>query len=154
MPDLGAPTDQTPYMPTTERSGNVSPDNKNTRDLRDTDIVSQILRYREEAWHRDYVVRDKWLQCYQLTRNHQDFTDKAPWQSRLTLAKAHAAVKQFVANIVRLLLSSQQWVTVEPGEPNQQLKVTAPMVESAVLNLCDTPDRKSTRLNSSHVSSS
>jgi hypothetical protein len=140
MADLAAPTDQTRFTPTTERSSNVSPDNKNTRDLKDTDIVAQLLRYREEAWHRDYVVRDKWLQCYQMTRNHQDFTDKAPWQSRLVLAKAHAAVKQFVANIVRLLLSSQQWVTVEAGEANPQLKLTAPYVESSILSIMDTPE--------------
>ena len=87
MSDIASPTDLIPYSPTTERSGNISTDNKHTADLKDTDIVSQLLRYREEAWHRDYVVRDKWLQCYQMMRNHQDFTDKAPWQSRLVLSK-------------------------------------------------------------------
>jgi len=117
----------------------VSKDNTRTKDLKESDVVSQVLRYREEAWHRDYVVRDKWLQCYQQVRGHQDFTDKAPWQSRLTLPKAYAAVKQFTANIFSLLMASEQWVTVEPGEANPALKKYSPLVESAVLKLTNTP---------------
>lgn len=118
----------------------VSKDNTQTRKITDSDTVAQILRYREEAWHRDYVLRDKWLQCYQIMRGHQDFSDKAPWQSRLLLGKGHAAVKQFVANLFKLLRSSEQWLTVTPGEANPTLKKYAPAVESCVLKLTDTPE--------------
>src|SRR5258706_8992248 len=144
--DISSPTDVMPSSLSGERTSNapdtdakVSKDNTSTKDLRESDIVSQVLRYREEAWHRDYVLRDKWLQCYQQLRGHQDFTDKAPWQSRLVLGKAHSAVKQFTANLMKLLRSSEQWLTVEPGEANQELKKYAPLVESAVLKLCNTP---------------
>jgi hypothetical protein len=118
----------------------VSKDSTQTRNITDADTVAQILRYREEAWHRDYVLRDKWLQCYQQMRGHQDFTDKAPWQSRLVLGKGHAAVKQFVANLFKLMRSSEQWLTVEPGEANPDLKKLSPLVESVVLKLTDTPE--------------
>jgi hypothetical protein len=139
--DISSPTDVMPSSVSGENSAlDVSKDNKNTKDLRESDIVSQILRYREEAWHRDYVLRDKWLQCYQQMRGHQDFTDKAPWQSRLVLGKGHAAVKQFVANLFKLWRSSEQWITVDPGEANPELKKYAPMVEGAVLKLTDTPE--------------
>ena len=70
-------------------------------------------------------------------RNKQDFDDKAPWQSRITYAKGHSAVKNFVANIMRLLMQSEQWVTVEAGENNPTLKSLAPLVEKVVLSLAD-----------------
>jgi hypothetical protein len=113
----------------------------NTRigNLTDAEIVSQIERYRNEAFMREYIIRNTWLDCYGQYRNKQDFDDKAPWQSRITFAKAHSAVKNFVAQIMRLLMQSEQWITVEPGEvnPTVDLKRTAPLVEKTVLRLLD-----------------
>lgn len=108
-----------------------------TKKLTDAQIVAQISRYREEAYERDYVIRDRWLQCYALYRNKADFADKAPWQSRLMFSKAFAAVKQLTANLLRLLMSSEQWVTVEPGESNPDLVSMAPYVETTVLKLAN-----------------
>src|SRR5229473_159068 len=105
--------------------------------ISDAEIVSQIERYRNEAFMREYVIRNTWLDAYGQYRNKQDFDDKAAWQSRITYAKAHSAVKNFVANIMRLLMQSEQWVTVEPGETNPTLKHFAPMVEKSVLQLAD-----------------
>src|SRR5216684_2630548 len=107
--------------------------------LSDAEIVSQIERYRNEAFMREYIIRNNWLDCYGQYRNKQDFDDKAPWQSRITYAKAHSAVKNFVANIMRLLMQSEQWVTVEPGEvnPTIDLKRTSPLIEKVVLRLLD-----------------
>src|SRR5690348_7412590 len=108
--------------------------------LSDAEVVSQIERYRNEAFMREYIIRNTWLDAYGQYRNKQDFDDKAPWQSRITFAKAHSAVKNFVANIMRLLMQSEQWVTVEPGEvnPTIDMKRTAPLVEKVVLRLADT----------------
>jgi hypothetical protein len=110
------------------------------QDLSDAEIVSQIERYRNEAFMREYIIRNTWLDCYGQYRNKQDFDDKAPWQSRITFAKAHSAVKNFAANIMRLLMQSEQWVSVEPGEinPTIDLKKSAPLVEKVVLRLADT----------------
>ena len=105
--------------------------------LTDAEIVSQIERYLNEAYMREYVIRNTWLDAYSQYRNRQDFDDKAPWQSRITYAKAHSAVKNFVANIMRLLMQSEQWVTVEAGENNPTLKLFSPMVEKTVLQLAD-----------------
>lgn len=108
--------------------------------LSDAEVVSQIERYRNEAFMREFVIRNTWLDAYGQYRNKQDFDDKAPWQSRITFAKAHSAVKNFAANIMRLLVSSEQWVTVEPGEvnPTIDLKRSAPLIEKAILRLADT----------------
>lgn len=108
--------------------------------LTDAEIVSQIERYRNEAFMREYIIRNIWLDAYGQYRNKQDFDDKAPWQSRITFAKAHSAVKNFVANIMRLLMQSEQWITVEPGEinPTIDLKRSAPLIEKVVLRLADT----------------
>ena len=116
------------------------PKRGNNSGLSDAEIVSQIERYRNEAFLREYIIRNNWLDCYGQYRNKQDFDDKAPWQSRITFAKAHSAVKNFAANIMRLLVSSEQWVTVEPGEvnPTLDLKRTAPLIEKVVLRLLDT----------------
>jgi hypothetical protein len=113
-----------------------------TRDgigLSDAEIVSQVERYRNEAYMREFIIRSTWLDAYGQYRNKQDFDDKAPWQSRITYAKAHSAVKNFVANIMRLLMQSEQWVTVEPGETNPtiDLQKTSPLVEKTVLRLAD-----------------
>ena len=105
--------------------------------LDDHTIVTQVVRLRSEAFDRDYIIRDKWLQCYQIYRNHADFSDKAPWQSRLLFSKGFSAVKTLTANILRLLMSSQQWLTVEPAEPGDIYKATAPIVEDVVLKLAD-----------------
>lgn len=113
--------------------------------MSDAEIVSQIERYRNEAFMREYIIRNTWLDCYGQYRNKQDFDDKAPWQSRITFAKAHSAVKNFAANIMRLLLQSEQWVTVEPGEvnPTIDLKRSAPLIEKVVLRLADTAHTRS-----------
>src|SRR5579863_2766975 len=112
-----------------------------TRDgkMSDAEIVSQIERYRNEAFMREYIIRNTWLDTYGQYRNKQDFDDKAPWQSRLMFAKAHSAVKNYVANVMRLLMQSQQWVSVEAGEINPyiDLKKTAPLVEKVVLALAN-----------------
>lgn len=113
-----------------------------TRDnigLSDAEIVSQVERYRNEAYMREFIIRSTWLDAYGQYRNKQDFDDKAPWQSRITYAKAHSAIKNFVANIMRLLMQSEQWVTVEPGETNPtiDLQKTSPLVEKVVLRLAD-----------------
>lgn len=109
--------------------------------LSDAEIVSQIERYRNEAFMREYIIRSTWLDCYGQYRNKQDFDDKAPWQSRIVYAKAHSAVKNFVANIMRLLMQSEQWVTVDPGSsfhPTLDIHSMSPLVEKAVLKLANT----------------
>lgn len=109
--------------------------------LTDAEIVSQIERYRNEAFMREYIIRNTWLDAYGQYRNKQDFDDKAPWQSRITFAKAHSAVKNFVAQVMRLLLQSEQWVTVDAGSsvnPNVNINTIAPMVEKVVLKLAGT----------------
>lgn len=105
--------------------------------LSDAEIVSQVERYRNEAFMREYIIRNTWLDAYGQYRNKQDFDDKAPWQSRITFAKAHSAVKNFTATIMRLLLQSEQWLSVEAGEADPMLKVTSPLVENIVLRLAD-----------------
>lgn len=109
--------------------------------LSDAEVVSQIERYRNEAFMREYIIRNNWLDCYGQYRNKQDFDDKAPWQSRITFAKAHSAVKNFVAQVMRLLLQSEQWVTVDAGSssnPKVNINTIAPMVEKVVLKLAGT----------------
>ena len=112
------------------------------RFIPDAELATMVTRYREEAYERDYVIRDRWLQCYALYRNKADFSDKAPWQSRLMFSKAFAAVKQATANIIRLLLTSEQWVTVEPGDANPNLDLLAQIVEHIVLKLAGTADAR------------
>lgn len=106
---------------------------RGTTGMSDAEIVSQIERYRNEAFMREYIIRNGWLDAYGQYRNKQDFDDKAPWQSRITFPKAHSAVKNFVAQIMRLLLQTEQWVTVEPGGSTNP--IFAPYVEKIVLKL-------------------
>src|SRR4029077_16390106 len=86
------------------------------------------------------------MDCYGQYRNKQDFDDKAPWQSRIVYAKAHSAVKNFVANIMRLMMQSEQWMTVDPGSsyhPTLDPKALAPLVEKTVLKLANTAHTRS-----------
>ena len=131
--DASAPTPKLPV---------AAPAQKSVRTLSDSEVATMVTRYREEAYQRDYVIRDRWLQCYALYRNKADFSDKAPWQSRLMFSKAFAATKQATANIVRLLLSSEQWVTVEPGDANPNLELLSEVVEHVVLKLAADADTR------------
>jgi len=114
------------------------------RGLTDADIIDQIRRLRQEAIDRNQLIMDRALECWEQYRNEQDFSDKASWESRITLAKGHAAVKHFVANILRLLTQSEQWVSVEDvGAENPLMQLStgvpsfAPFVERGVLKLAD-----------------
>lgn len=113
-------------------------DEKKKRKLTDDEIVAQISALRQEAYERDILIRNTWLACYAIYRNKADFLDKAPWQSKLMFSKAFAAVKQATANVMRLLMSSEQWVTVEPGEAKPGLDQIAPYIEKVVLKLAAT----------------
>jgi hypothetical protein len=75
---------------------------------------------------REFMIRDQWLDASGQYRNKQDFDDQAPWQSRITFAKAHSAVKNFVAQVMRLLLQSEQWVTVDPALPSIPASTSTP----------------------------
>jgi len=136
-PDTGPPARDSDEGATHSDDSNQA--KRRVGNLTDAEIVSQIERYRNEAFMREYIIRNTWLDTYGQYRNKQDFDDKAPWQSRITFAKAHSAVKTFVAQVMRLLMQSEQWVTVEPGEinPKVDLKKTAPLVEKVVLRLLD-----------------
>lgn len=116
----------------------MADEKKTPKKLTDDEIVAQIIALRQEAYERDILIRNKWLECYAIYRNKADFNDKAPWQSKLMFSKAFAAVKQATANILRLLMSSEQWVTVEPGEAKPGLDAIAPYIEKVVLKLAAT----------------
>jgi hypothetical protein len=143
-PPTAASPDTGPAARDSDEGTTHSDDSKQAKkrvgNLSDAEIVSQIERYRNEAFMREYIIRNVWLDAYGQYRNKQDFDDKAPWQSRITFAKGHSAVKNFVANVMRLLMQSEQWVTVEPGEinPTIDLKRSAPLIEKVVLRLADT----------------
>src|SRR3970282_2569138 len=54
--------------------------------------------------------RDIWDECWQLYRGLEDLSDKASWQSKLTIPKAWSSVKQASSVISRLLnLSARPW---------------------------------------------
>jgi hypothetical protein len=144
MPPGRADSTSADTGPVKDDQGTTHSDDSNQADTRaggltDAEIVSQVERYRNEAYMREYTIRATWMDCYGQYRNKQDFDDKAPWQSRITYAKAHSAVKNFVANIMRLLMQSEQWVTVESGEINPTIDLSkfAPYVETTVLRLAD-----------------
>lgn len=104
--------------------------------LTDEMIVDQIKMYRQESIDRLCLIMDTALKAWNQYRNKQDFSDKASWQSKVTLAKAHAAVKHFVANMMRLLTQSEQWITVENVEDHLEQSF-APYVERGILKMAD-----------------
>jgi hypothetical protein len=141
---FGIPPGRPDFGPATRDSdegtekGSAHSDDSNSSKVRagnltDAEIVSQVERYRNESFMREYIIRNVWLDAYGQYRNKQDFDDKAPWQSRIIFAKAHSAIKNFVAQIMRLMLQTEQWVTVEQGGSTNP--IFAPMVEKAILKL-------------------
>lgn len=114
----------------------------NERGLTDEQIVDQIRRLRQESIDRNRRMMATALTCWEQYRNEMDFSDKASWESRVTLAKAHAAVKHATANMLRLLTQSQQWVQVEDIEELNGQQSFAPFVEKGVLKLADLAEFK------------
>ena len=115
---------------------------KRIGNLSDEDIVGQVRRLRQESIDRNAMIMDAALQCWEQYRNEQNFDDKASWESRITLAKAHAAVKHFTANMFRLLANAEQWVTVEDIESTGGKPSFAPYVEMGILKMAEVAEFK------------
>lgn len=99
------------------------------------DLADQINRKWREA---DERLRDYFniaLETWDSYRNKQDFSDKEDWQSRVTLAKAHSAVKQGVANIRKLFAQARDVVLVE--DPSGKNAAFAPYIQEAIKQVWD-----------------
>lgn len=106
------------------------------RSLTDEQIVDQIRRLRQESIDRNSAIMAVASECWAQYRNVMDFSEKASWESRITVAKGHAAIKHFTANIMRLLTQSPQWITVEDVVRVDQDSF-APFVEKGVLKMAE-----------------
>jgi len=103
------------------------------RGFTEAELADQVTRKWNESSDRLRTFFDIALECWDQYRNRQDFSDKEDWQARVTLAKAHSAVKQGVANFMRLLKQAGKYVLVEdPGNQNQSF---APYVREGVHRL-------------------
>ena len=127
---IPAPAQQTAQPAVRKRIGN----------LEDEHIIEQVRRLRQESIDANRVIMNTALDCWDTYRNKQDFSSKATWESRVTLAKGHAAVKHAVANMMKLLTQAQQWVTVE--DIARQEPSFAPLVEKGVLRLAEIAEFK------------
>ncbi len=107
--------------------------NPRVGNLTDEKIVDQIKRLKTEGRDRLADIFNVMLSCYDQYRNKADFSAKESWQSRITIAKGHAAVKHATANILKLLTQTAQPITVEDDTP--RMVSWAPDVEKVVLKL-------------------
>ena len=133
-------TQPSPIVPTVPAPAKVNvtdPNKKRIGNLSDDDIINQVRRLRQESIDRNSSIMGVALQCWEQYRNEQNFDDKASWESRVTLAKGHAAVKHFTANMLRLLTQAEQWVTVEDVEALDGQPSFAPTVETGVLKVAE-----------------
>lgn len=96
-----------------------------------------MRRLRQESIDRNSALMGVALACWEQYRNEQNFDDKASWESRITLAKGHAAIKHFTANMMKLMTQAPQWVTVEDVEAMHGQPSFAPVVEAGVLKMGD-----------------
>ena len=104
--------------------------------LTEEQVVDQIRRYKTEDEERLKNIMWTMLACYDQYRNKCDFSSKESWQSQITIAKAHAAVKHATANILKLLAQTSQPITVEDLAANSRFPMFfASDVERGILKL-------------------
>src|SRR3990167_2310195 len=103
--------------------------------FKEKDLIDQVQRKWREADDRLRNYFNVALECWDMYRNKQDFSDKEDWQSRVTVPKAHAAVKQGVANIRKLFSQARDTVLVD--DPSGINKAFAPYVQEGVKRVWD-----------------
>lgn len=86
-------------------------------------IATQVVNWRNVLWQNRWLKRNIWDECWALYRGVEDFSDKEDWQSRVTVPKAWASVKQATNVIKRLLSISQEPWRLDPIDPNNLVMI-------------------------------
>lgn len=119
MPDISAtniPIEATPQADYTQAPQSQPPVNLNT-----PEVITYVTTWRNQLKTARQPQYTLWNECWQLYRGVEDFTDKDDWQSKISLPKPWAVVKQATSTIKRLLTSNNKPWALEPYNPDDLL---------------------------------
>ncbi len=85
------------------------------------ELVNYVVAWRDQLKNARTEQYSLWLDCFALYRGVTDFSDKDIWQSKISLPKPWAVVKQATSTIKRLLTTSKQPWSLEPYNPDDLL---------------------------------
>lgn len=119
MPDTSAtviPVEATPAADSAQPTGQPAAFN-----VPPNELVSYVTTWRNQLRNARAAQVDLWTECWAMYRGVTDFTDKDDWQSKITLPKPWAVVKQATSTITRLLSTAKNPWSLEPYNPDDLL---------------------------------
>lgn len=122
MPDIAAT--MIPIEATPQAEYSQAPQQQNPVNLNNPEVVSYVTTWRNQLRNARSSKLDTWNECWQLYRGVEDFTDKDEWQSKISLPKPWAVVKQATSTIKRLLTSNNKPWALEPYNPDDLVAQT------------------------------
>lgn len=87
-------------------------------------LATYITEWRRQLKNQRHDQTNLWVECWQLYRGVEDWSDKDEWMSKISLPKPWAAVKQGVSTIRRLLGGAKDPWVLEPYNPDDLLLQT------------------------------
>ena len=122
MPDISdtmIPIEATPQSDYTQATQQQTKFNLNT-----PAVASYVTTWRNQLMNARQPQYELWTDCWALYRGVVDFSDKDEWQSKISLPKPWAVVKQATSTIKRLLTSNAKPWSLEPYNPDDLLAQT------------------------------
>jgi hypothetical protein len=119
MPDIAdtmIPIEATPQADYTQ-----APQAQPQVDLNTPEVITYVTTWRNQLKTARQPQYALWNECWQLYRGVEDWSDKDDWQSKISLPKPWAVVKQATSTIKRLLTSNNKPWALEPYNPDDLL---------------------------------
>lgn len=95
-----------------------------TVNLNTPEVLQYVVSWRNQLKTARQPQYELWNSCWALYRGVQDFSDKDEWQSKISLPKPWAVVKQATSTIKRLLTSNNKPWALEPYNPDDLVAQT------------------------------
>lgn len=121
MPDTAATVIPIEATPQQEDQQAAQPGGLN---LNTPEVAQYVVNWRNQLRNARTSQYSVWTECWALYRGVSDFTDKDDWQSKITLPKPWAVVKQATSTIMRLLSAAKQPWILEPYNEDDMLMQT------------------------------
>ncbi len=107
-----------------EQTQGMAPAQPSILNVSTPELAAYVTTWRNQLRNARTSQYSLWTECWELYRGLSDFQDKDDWQSKISLPKPWAVVKQATSTIRRLLTTSKSPWALEPYNPDDLLMQT------------------------------
>lgn len=123
MPDIQEsviPIEATPQAD----AASTQPTEQLTASIDQKELVTYVTTWRNQIKNSRHDQTSLMLECWQLYRGVEDWSDKDDWMSKISLPKPWSVVEQATSAIKRLLMASKRPWSLEPYNPDDLVMQT------------------------------